>query len=203
MSGSSRVMMQRILILIRISPTAYDVFQGYTLTSEFLSDGSCRTVTNAPSTLPSPFVQTAVQSDGAVFFNAEGEQRFLDFLSLNNCTPRGEVVAPKVVAQVQNITVETTRFRTGGALAPPSRTLGQVSRCLFVGRGTISSSPVEWKSGHQNLLSMRKSASISLCLSLLHCRLESRGVHARGTPAVARDLDSKLIPLPLEPDNIT
>jgi hypothetical protein len=160
--------MQRILILIRFSPTPYDVFQAYTLTSQFVSDGSCRTVTNAPSILPSPFVQTAAQSDGAVIFNAEGEQRFLDFLSLNNCTPRGEVVAPTVVAQVQNITVETTRTRTGGALAPPSRTLGQVSRCLFVGRGAISSSPVEGRSGHQNLLSMRKSASIPLCLGLLH-----------------------------------
>ncbi len=142
--------MHGFLIWIRISPTPYDVFQAYTLTSEFLSDGSCQTVTSAPSVLPTAFVQTAAQSDGFVFFNDEGEQRFLEFLRLSDCIPRGEVVSPTVVAQVQNITVDTTRFRTGGALAPPTRTLGQVRRCLFVGRGAISSSPVERRLGHQD-----------------------------------------------------
>jgi hypothetical protein len=107
-----------------LSPTPYDVFQGYTLTSEVFTDGSCQTVIDAPSSLPEPFYQTAAQSDGAVFFNAEGEQRFLDFLQLSNCRPGGEVVSPTVVAQVQNITVDTTVTRPGGALAPPTRTLG-------------------------------------------------------------------------------
>lgn len=112
---------------VRFSPTAYNVFRAYTIGSAYESEGSCVTVTNAPSTLATAFSEQIPQASSAVYLNEDGQQRFLDYLQLTGCSAGGQKVTPIVVAQVQNSTLEITQYQTGGALASATRTLGPVS----------------------------------------------------------------------------
>lgn len=112
---------------IRYSPTAYNVYKAYTIRSEYQSDGTCVKVTNPPSTLSVAFTEAIPEASGAVYFDAGGQQNFLEFLSLTGCSAGGENLTPIVVAQVQNTTAEITRYQSGPALSPASRTLGRVS----------------------------------------------------------------------------
>lgn len=117
--------------MIRYSPTPYNVFTAYTIRSEFQSDGSCVSVTNPPVTLPTAYSQPIPRASGVVYLNEEGEQQFLDFLKISGCSRGGGNTQPIVVAQIQDITVETTLYQTGGVLAPAIRTLGRVSCWSF------------------------------------------------------------------------
>jgi hypothetical protein len=116
----------------RYSPTAYNVFTAYTIRSKFVSEGSCVTVTNAPSTLASAYSQPITESSGKIYLNGEGQQDFIEYLGFTSCSGGGEHVIQNMILHVQNITTEITRYQTGAVLAPISRTLGPVSLPVFL-----------------------------------------------------------------------
>ncbi|KAL9042024.1 MAG: hypothetical protein Q9214_003910 [Letrouitia sp. 1 TL-2023] len=98
------------------SPTAYNVFTGYTITSAYLSEGNCVTTTQTRD-LSVAYSEILSTSSGRIYINEEGEQSFIDFLGFTTCSEGGESVVPTVLAQVSNVTTSTTMFFSGGALA--------------------------------------------------------------------------------------
>lgn len=129
---------------IRYSPTAYNVFTAYTIRSEFVSEGSCFTVTNAPSTLASAYSQPIAEASGVIYLNGEGQQDFIEHLGFTSCSGGGENVKQSVVVQVQNSTAEITRYQSAAVLAPASRTLGRVSLPIFLRSSAFPSSTLIW-----------------------------------------------------------
>lgn len=91
------------------------------------------TVTSPPTTLPTAFSEPISEAPGssAIYLNGEGQQKFLNYLSLSGCSAGGEKVQPIVVAQVQNSTAVITQYQSGPTLAPATRSLGRVSRLFF------------------------------------------------------------------------
>ncbi|KAI4201730.1 MAG: hypothetical protein LQ350_003084 [Teloschistes chrysophthalmus] len=99
------------------SPTAYNVFTAYTLSSQFVANGVCSSTTYV-STLPQAFTETLPQGGGQVTLDAAGEQQFITgVLGFSTCSNGGANIAASVLAPVSNITATTTMFGSGVALA--------------------------------------------------------------------------------------
>ncbi|KAL8764781.1 MAG: hypothetical protein Q9203_006975 [Teloschistes exilis] len=99
------------------SPTAYNVFSAYTLSSQFIANGVCSS-TVYTSTLPQAFTETLPQGGGQVTLDAAGQQQFITgFLGFSTCSTGGANIAASVLAPVSNITATTTMFGSGVALA--------------------------------------------------------------------------------------
>ncbi|KAL8666416.1 MAG: hypothetical protein Q9202_001439 [Teloschistes flavicans] len=99
------------------SPTAYNVFTAYTLSSQFLANGVCSS-TIYSSTLPQAYTETLPQGGGQVTLNPAGEQEFITgFLQFSTCSNGGENVVASVLAPVSNLTATTTISGSGIALA--------------------------------------------------------------------------------------
>ncbi|KAI4141505.1 MAG: hypothetical protein L6R39_005302 [Caloplaca ligustica] len=104
------------------SPTAYNVFSAFTLTSQQLVGGVCST-TSYTRTLANAFSETLSSANGQVTLDLAGEQQFISYIGFTRCQGGGENVGGTVIAQVSNLTSTTTMFYSGVALAAMSTTL--------------------------------------------------------------------------------
>ncbi|KAL8735254.1 MAG: hypothetical protein Q9181_002886 [Wetmoreana brouardii] len=98
------------------SPTAYNIFTAYTLSSQSISGGICQTTTYT-SKLDAAYTETLATAGGQVTLDLEGERGFISFLGFTSCSSGGENAQGTVLAQVQNLTVSTTMFYSSIALA--------------------------------------------------------------------------------------
>jgi len=94
------------------SPTAYNVFTAYSVTSATLSDGICVTDKGSQIVLSSAYTEVLSSANGKVFLDQNGEQQFINFLGFSTCSGGGESVVPTALVQVTNVTATTTT--TGG-----------------------------------------------------------------------------------------
>ncbi|KAG8531121.1 uncharacterized protein KY384_004478 [Bacidia gigantensis] len=94
------------------SPTAYNVFTGYTITSAFLSDGQCVT-TSQSSSLASAYSEILSSANGRVILDVNGQSDFLSFLGFVTCSGGGENIQPTALLQVSNTTATSTTTFSG------------------------------------------------------------------------------------------
>ncbi|KAL8708540.1 MAG: hypothetical protein Q9220_006593 [cf. Caloplaca sp. 1 TL-2023] len=106
------------------SPTAYNVFSAYTLTSQLpLANGIC-TTTSYISTLASAYTETLpAAGSGRVSLDLAGQSRFISFLDFTTCSGGGVNAVNTALVQVSNLTSSTTMTFSGVALAAMSTTL--------------------------------------------------------------------------------
>ena len=92
---------------IRTSPTPYEVFSAYSVTSTTVSNGQCVAVAGAPITV-SPAFRVAVPSGAGANFAYEAENSFIRFVGLPTCSAGGANVAPTTATIVNTLTSTTT-----------------------------------------------------------------------------------------------
>ncbi len=105
------------------SPTAYNVFTAYSVTSATLSDGICVTDKGSAIALSSAYTEILPSASGKVYLDQNGEQKFIDFLGFTSCSAGGESVVPTALVQVTNVTATTTSTNTGGPSAKSTQSL--------------------------------------------------------------------------------
>ncbi|KAL2046888.1 hypothetical protein N7G274_000906 [Stereocaulon virgatum] len=105
------------------SPTAYNVFTAYSITSAFLSNGVCMTTSGSPILLSSAYTEILQSANGQIVLDASGQQSFIDFLGFTTCSGGGENVAATALVQVTNTTATMTSTFSGVPLAAVSATL--------------------------------------------------------------------------------
>ena len=98
----------------RTSPTPYEVFSAYSVTSTTISNGQCVAVAGAPITV-SPAFSVAVPSGAGANFAFDAENSFIRFVGLPTCSAGGANVAPTTATIVNTLTSTTT---TVGPLQP-------------------------------------------------------------------------------------
>ena len=109
----------------RNSPTAYNVFTGYTITSAYSDEGGCSTTTIV-STLPTAYSEILSEANGRVVLDENGQKQFLSYLGFSTCSGGGENFAATALLQVSNSTsTSTTTF--SGPLAQQSLSIALVS----------------------------------------------------------------------------
>ena len=114
------------LILIRTSPTAYNVFTGmtyqqlfeeilftdiyaaYTVTSAYLSSGLCVTITDSAVSVSPAYSEVLISANGRVTLDANGQQSFIDHLGFSTCSGGAENIGARALVQVVNTTTTTT-----------------------------------------------------------------------------------------------
>lgn len=96
------------------SPTAYNVFTAYSVTSATMSDGICVTNSGPPISLSSAYTEILSADSGRVVLDQNGEQRFIDFLGFSSCSAGGVTIVPTALVQVTNVTATSTATNTGG-----------------------------------------------------------------------------------------
>ncbi|KAL9599794.1 MAG: hypothetical protein Q9219_003580 [cf. Caloplaca sp. 3 TL-2023] len=104
------------------SPTAYNIFSAYTLTSQVFVNGDCQT-TSYVSTLDNAYSETLSTANGQVTLDLAGEQSFISFIGFTQCQGGGANVGGTVLAQVSDLTVTTSMFYPTVTLAAMSTTL--------------------------------------------------------------------------------
>lgn len=104
------------------SPTAYNLFRGYTLTSQQQVNGVCQT-TSFVKELPTAFTETLPTGNGQVTLDLAGEQAFISFIGFSTCQGGGANVGGTVLAQVTNLTSTTTMLFPTVALSGVMTTL--------------------------------------------------------------------------------
>ncbi|KAL8958767.1 MAG: hypothetical protein Q9193_004239 [Seirophora villosa] len=104
------------------SPTAYNVFTAYTLTSQQFVNGACSTASYS-RTLATAYTETLNGDDGEVTLDLAGQQAFINYIGFTRCQGAGENVGGTVLAQVQNVTTTTTMYFNSVGLAAMSTTL--------------------------------------------------------------------------------
>ncbi|MCJ1356011.1 MAG: hypothetical protein MMC33_006005 [Icmadophila ericetorum] len=87
------------------SPTAYNVFTAYSITSAFLSDGVCTTTSGPPIQLSSAFSVKVPSGTAGADFAISAESDFINFLSFTSCSPGGENQVTSPHAPVTTVTV--------------------------------------------------------------------------------------------------
>ena len=114
------------LILIRTSPTAYNVFTGmtyqqffedilctniyaaYSITSAYNSNGICVTTSGSAIPVSPAYSEVLVSANGQVTLDANGQQSFIDHLGFSSCSGGGENIGATAIYQVLNTTATTT-----------------------------------------------------------------------------------------------
>lgn len=110
----------------RTSPTAYNVYSAFTVTTSSLVNNVC-VASSYSSTLPSAFTQNLAAASGTVYLNAEGEQSFINYIRLTTCSGAGASIVGLQLIHVQNtIAIVTSTFPTVSLMAA-SRTFPSVS----------------------------------------------------------------------------
>lgn len=106
------------------SPTPYNVFTAYSVTSAVLSGGICSTVSGPRVTLSSAYSQALSSASGHVVLDQGGEQSFINQLGFSSCSGGGINLVPSALVPVSPTTATSTQtFFSGspiGALAPTS-----------------------------------------------------------------------------------
>ncbi|KAL9127672.1 MAG: hypothetical protein Q9217_003499 [Psora testacea] len=95
------------------SPTAYNVFTAYSVTSEYESNNICITSSGSKVLLSSAYSQTLPSASGRVFLDPQGQQQFIDFLDFTSCSGGGENFAATALIQVTNTTATMTTTFSG------------------------------------------------------------------------------------------
>lgn len=129
---------------IRVSPTPYNVFTAYTLTSTFISDNECVTSIYDKYILETAFTQVLSSATGVVYVNADQEQKFIDNLGLSSCTPGPLNLANTALIQVSKFTTTVDSIGTTLQLLAVSRTLAPVSLPNFSVSTISKQFPVIW-----------------------------------------------------------
>ena len=116
----------------RTSPTAYNVFTAYSVTSAYESAGLCVTDSGMKIDLPSAYSQILPSASGRVYLDAGGQQEFIDSLGFSTCSGGGQNIMPTALVQVTNTTATTTRTFSGILAAQSaSLTIAPVGVQLF------------------------------------------------------------------------
>ena len=89
------------------SPTAYNVFSSYTLTSGYLSDNQCQTTTYV-SSLDTPYSEILPSASGQVALDAAGQQDFINHIGFTTCSGGGERAQGSALVPVVNVTSSVT-----------------------------------------------------------------------------------------------
>ncbi|KAF6240677.1 hypothetical protein HO173_001349 [Letharia columbiana] len=90
------------------SPTAYNVFTAYSITSAFLSNGVCVTTSGSAIPVSPAYSEILSSANGRVTLDANGQQSFIDYLGFSTCSAGGENVVATALVQVLNTTTTTT-----------------------------------------------------------------------------------------------
>ncbi|KAL8939622.1 MAG: hypothetical protein Q9216_003264 [Gyalolechia sp. 2 TL-2023] len=104
------------------SPTAYNLFRAYTLTSQALVNNVCSS-TSFVRTLPVAYTETLDSADGQVTLDLAGEQAFISYIGFSTCQNGGANAGGTVLAQVENLTSTTTMLYPTVALSGMRTTL--------------------------------------------------------------------------------
>ncbi|KAL8933347.1 MAG: hypothetical protein Q9211_005826, partial [Gyalolechia sp. 1 TL-2023] len=104
------------------SPTAYNLFTAYTLTSQQQVNGVCQD-TSYVRILPTAYTETLSTVNGQVAVDLAGEQAFISFIGFSTCQGGGANVGGTVLAQVSYLTSTTTMFYPTVALSGVRTTL--------------------------------------------------------------------------------
>ena len=119
---------------ILTSPTAYNVFTAYSVTSAVLSNGVCSTVSGSRMVLPSAYSEILSSASGTVYLDQAGEQQFINYLGFTTCSGAGLSVVPTALVQVTSSTTTTTMTYSSGiplaASTPTSASVSQSHTCL-------------------------------------------------------------------------
>ena len=105
------------------SPTAYNVFTAYSVTSATLSDGICVTDKGSAITLSSAYTEILSSASGQVHLDQNGEEQFINFLGFTSCSGGGESVVPTALVQVTNVTATTTSTNAASPSAASTESL--------------------------------------------------------------------------------
>ncbi|KAL8789038.1 MAG: hypothetical protein Q9195_007004 [Heterodermia aff. obscurata] len=108
---------------ILTSPTAYNVFSAYSVTSAHIVNGQCVTTSGSAVTLPTPYSETLASASGRVTLDPAGEQAFINFLGFTSCVGGGEIASQTALVPVANVTSTTTKTGNGVSLAAASLSL--------------------------------------------------------------------------------
>ena len=101
-----------------VSPTAYNVFTAYSVTSQVMSGGLCSTVSGARQTLSSAYSETLAAASGRVVLDQNGEAQFINFLGFSSCSAGGVNIVPTALAPVSQASAPTTMsFSSGSPIA--------------------------------------------------------------------------------------
>ena len=156
----------------RQSPTAYNVFTAYSVTSAYLSNGLCVTTSGSKIELTSAYSEILPTASGKVYLDANGQQDFIDHLGFHSCSGGGENIVPTALIQVMNTTAtQVTTF--SGILAAQSASLTIAPVCLSAN----SFQPLQQLTG------------ILLCHSSRHRR---HRLDRQGTPQVTFQVTSRV-----------
>jgi len=90
------------------SPTAYNVFTAYSITSAYLSNGICVTTSGSPIPVSPAYSEILSSANGRVTLDVNGQQSFIDHLGFSTCSGGGENVVATALVQVLNTTATTT-----------------------------------------------------------------------------------------------
>lgn len=90
------------------SPTAYNVFTAYSITSAYLSNGICVTTSGSAMSVSPAYSEVLVSANGQVTLDANGQQSFIDHLGFTSCSGGGENIGATALVQVLNTTATTT-----------------------------------------------------------------------------------------------
>lgn len=105
------------------SPTAYNVFTAFSITSEYFSNGACHTDSGTKSVLPTAYSEILPSASGRVYLDLNGQQQFIDHLGFSSCSGGGENIVPTALVRVQNTTATSTTTFSNVPLAAMSATL--------------------------------------------------------------------------------
>lgn len=112
----------------RSSPTAYNVFSAYSLTSAYMSNGKCVTTSGSATTVSPAYSETLISASGRVSPDPSGQQAFINYINFSKCSNGGENVVASALIPVADVTVTvTTSFSTVSLAAITSRSLAPVS----------------------------------------------------------------------------
>lgn len=99
------------------SPTAYNVFTAYSVTSAYLSNGICVTTSGSAIPVSPAYSEILTSANGRVTLDANGQQSFIDHLGFSTCSGGGENVVATALVQVMNTTATTTSIFSNVPLA--------------------------------------------------------------------------------------
>lgn len=102
------------------SPTAYNVFSAYSITSAHLSNGRCVTTSGSAVQVNPAYSEALPSASGRVSLDAAGQQAFINHLGFSTCSGGGEHVAGGALIPVATLTASSTRTFSGASLAAVS-----------------------------------------------------------------------------------
>jgi len=101
----------------RSSPTAYNVFTAYSITSAHMSNGRCVTVSGSAVPVVPAYSETLFSASGHVSLDPAGQQAFINYVGFSTCSGGGENAVASALIPVANVTQFVTTTFSGVSLA--------------------------------------------------------------------------------------